>query len=111
MCQNTPLTLLSTCRDGYVGRCEGCGHYNVAYKTSLLLFSEDELLGFHNILENRLGMWRMEEPLVHGRTLVMATPVPNLFLTFTVKEFSQLSDLVTEAVLLVETQRILRQAA
>lgn len=35
MCQDNALNLLATCSDGYVGRCGGCGHFNVAYKNAL----------------------------------------------------------------------------
>jgi len=111
MCRNNALNLLATCPEGYVGLCEGCGHLNVAFKNTLLLFGEDDFLFFDNVLKNRLGMWRLDEPLAHGRTLVLATPVNNLFLAFTAAEFEQLSDLCTEATLLLEARRILSQAA
>ncbi len=111
MCQNNALKLLATCPEDYIGHCEGCGHYTVAFKNAMLLFSEDDLRFFDRVLKNRQGMWWMEEPLPHGKTWVLATPVDNLFLAFTSSEFGLLSDLCTEALLLVEARRILQQAA
>ena len=111
MCQNNAPNVLATHPEGYVSRCEGCGQYTVAFRNVLLVFGEDDFLFFNHVLTNRLGMWRVEDPLPHGKTWVLATPVNNLFLAFTVAEFGQLSDLLTEATLLIEARRILSQAA
>ncbi|MBC7892986.1 MAG: hypothetical protein H7Y12_12285 [Sphingobacteriaceae bacterium] len=111
MCQNNALDLLATCPEGYAGHCEGCGHYTVAFKNAMLLFSVDDLLFSDNVLKNRQGMWRVDKALPQGKTWVLAPPDNNLFLAFTSAEFGLISDCCTEDRLLVEARRIVRRAA
>ena len=90
MCQSNSLRLLIQSANGYIGRCTGCGYYNVAYKNTLLIFSETELVSFQQILCEFIGCWCTHYPTRLGKEVGMKTPLPNLYLMFTHKEYEEL---------------------
>lgn len=107
MHQSSAFTILTQHANGYIGVCECCQDFQVAYKTLLIIFREEEL---HNYFAWLLGNRHTREnfvPLPHGRDRVYASPHSNLFLVFNDTELDELASLYTETQLILEARKIL----
>jgi hypothetical protein len=88
------LRTITQNNDGYIAYCDGCKKYNVAYKNSLLIFTELELDAFKQLLENRIGIYSFTT--THGKELFLKTPLSNLFILFTEAELKELVDMISK---------------
>lgn len=96
MCQTNSLKLLVQAPNGYIGRCEGCGYYNVAYKNMLFIFSEAELISFQQVLCEFIGGWCLSYPTSLGKEVGLKTPLPHFYLMFSHKEYEELHTMLEQ---------------
>ncbi|GAB3998105.1 hypothetical protein GCM10028807_44910 [Spirosoma daeguense] len=99
------LKSLSQTDNGYVGYCAGCQSYNVAFKNSLFILSEEEFTCYRQVMLDRTAM----SPFftTHGKEWLLKTPMPNYFILFSDPEIDELIQMLNEAHLLREVEQIL----
>ncbi|MEZ0607670.1 DUF6686 family protein [Fibrella sp. WM1] len=90
---------------GYVGLCAGCRVINVAFQNSLFCLTLDQFEAFAVMMHNRLAMRPVST--THGKSLMLATPMPNYFLLFSDEDLRNLCALLSEAAPVLEAERIL----
>ncbi|MFN4147780.1 MAG: DUF6686 family protein [Runella sp.] len=91
---------------GYIGICETCHTYNLAYKNFLLCLNENEMQWFRQCLTE--GTMIAPFYTSHGKELIHQTPMRNFFLLFSTYEIEQLLEMMNEVALLVEARKILK---
>ncbi|MFT4033564.1 MAG: hypothetical protein QM669_14185 [Siphonobacter sp.] len=91
--------------NGYIGYCDGCQTYNVAYNNILLIFNADDYHYFLEMLHDRTNM--MYFPTSHGKEILMRSPVLNLNILLSEDELQEIISMMEEISLLVEAQKIL----
>ncbi len=96
MCQSNSLRILIQESYGYVGKCQGCEHYNVIYKNALFVFSEEELLSFLQALRDFTGSWCLKKPTSTGKEVGLKTGLPNFYLLFTHQEYEELQNMLEQ---------------
>ena len=91
--------------NGYIGYCEGCLTYNIAYNNILLIFNGDDYQYFLEMLHERSNL--VYFPTSHGKELLMRSPVLNLSIILSENELEELISMMEKVSLIVEAQRIL----
>ncbi|WP_461077276.1 DUF6686 family protein [Spirosoma flavus] len=99
------LKSLSQTDNGYVGYCAGCQSYNVAYKNSLFVLSEEEFRCYRQVMLERTAMNSFFTS--HGKEWLLKTPMPNYFILFADSEIDELTQMLDEAYLMREVEHIL----
>jgi len=107
MHQSSAFKILAQHQNGYIGICECCQDFQVAYKTLLIIFREEELNNFFAWLLGNRHTRENYVPMPHGRDRVYASPHSNLFLVYNEEELDELASLFTEAQLMLEARKIL----
>lgn len=100
------LRILSQSKNGYIGQCSCCDHYNFVFGNVLFIFSEDGLNGFHSVLYDEQQFQTMETALPHGRNHLLPSPIPNFMLSFNDEEVEEIKNLFQETLLALEIDRI-----
>lgn len=100
------LKTLTQHENGYIGYCAGCRSYNVAYKNSLFILSEDEYTYYREVIVERTVM----RPFftTHGKEWLLKTPMQNYFMMFSDDEINELIQLMDEASLLMQVNQLLQ---
>lgn len=108
-CDNTgsPFQILTECENGYIGVCNCCADFNLAYKNILVVFEGPQLFQLLDWLEENRNNPDFHAPLHHGRTHVYRSPVHHLYLTFDNSELDEIHQLSVEVRLLLEARRAL----
>jgi hypothetical protein len=104
---NNALRILSHSEKGYIGQCNCCDHFNFAFGNVLFIFTEDGLRGFQSVLYEEHHFHQLAEPLPHGKTHMLPSPIPNFFVSFDSQELEQIKNLFQEALLVLEIDKIL----
>ncbi|MGV3604524.1 MAG: DUF6686 family protein [Dyadobacter fermentans] len=100
------LRILSHTDKGYIGQCNCCTHFNFAYGNVLFVFTEDGLRGFQTILYDQFHLQRLDQPLPHGKTHLLPSPIPNFMLSFDDIELEEIRTMFQEALLVLEVDKI-----
>ena len=100
------LKTLTRTDNGYIGYCAGCQSYNVAYKNSLFILSEEEYAYYHEVMVERTAM----RPFftTHGKEWLLKTPMSNYYMMFSDDELVELIQMMDEASLLRQVDQILQ---
>ncbi|PWJ59930.1 hypothetical protein CLV98_101105 [Dyadobacter jejuensis] len=101
------LRILGQARQGYIGQCACCDHYNFVYGNALFIFTADGLRGFYNMLSESVQMYQLSEALPNGKDFVLPSPIPNFMLTFNHQEIEEIKDMFQEAFLTLEIDSII----
>ncbi|MHA4737566.1 DUF6686 family protein [Dyadobacter sp. MSC1_007] len=100
------LRILSQTEKGYIGQCNCCNNFNFAYGNVLFIFTEDGLRGFQSVLYDGYHIQNLNEPLPHGKSHLLASPIPNFMLSFDNAEMEEIRNLFQEALLVLEVDKI-----
>lgn len=100
------LRILSHTNKGYIGQCNCCTHFNFAYGNVLFVFTEDGLRSFQTILYDQFHLQRLDQPLPHGKTHLLPSPIPNFMLSFDDIELEEIRTMFQEALLVLEVDKI-----
>jgi hypothetical protein len=106
--QNSLLSILAECQNGYIGVCDCCREYNFVYKNLLLAFRQDELVRFCEWLIAYRYHRETFLPLPHGRTRVFKSPLSNMFIAFHDTELDDVDQMFSQARLLMEARDIVQ---
>jgi len=106
--QDSPLSILAECQNGYIGVCDCCHEFNFVYKNLLLAFSQDELIRFCERLIDYRHHRETFLPLPHGRTRVYRSPLSNLFIAFFDEELDEVELLSSQARLVIEARSLVQ---
>lgn len=108
-CENTnqPFQIITQCNDGYIGYCECCGDFNLAYKTLLLVFQQDEMMRLLHWIEENRNNGDFLFPFPHGRDRIYRSPISNLYLLFNEAELDDLSNMAMESKLILEARKVI----
>ncbi|MFD2933459.1 DUF6686 family protein [Spirosoma flavum] len=100
------LKYLTQHENGYIGFCTGCQSYNVAYKNSMFVLSEIEFSTYKQMIAERTGM----RPFftTHGKEWLLKTPMQNYFIMFSDAEIDELNQMMDEAGVLMQVDKILQ---
>lgn len=82
--------------DGYVVRCKKCGHYQVAFASTMLNLTGIDFTALCNIVKNKYA----EEVFQHNentKCCVIPTPSNGMYMLFTRKEAQRLHEILEEA--------------
>jgi hypothetical protein len=90
---------------GYVGYCDHCRTYNIAYKNFLLCLPEAEFEWFRQLILGQQVFQCFQT--THGKQVYMKTPMSNFFLLFSHDELTELLDMLNEVNLIIEANLIL----
>ena len=88
-------------QQGYIGYCKCCQTVSVCYKNSLFCFQLSEYQWFCQLIEERKCM--LEYHTSHGKEVMMKTPMNNYYLLFKEIELDEFSEMLRQAMFLVET--------
>lgn len=91
------LDILSETPRGYIGWCQGCQKLNINYGTFLMTLKYSDLETMISMLENGREHFKLSPSLPRKKTYLIQTPVTNLFMSFTAKEFEELLEMFLEA--------------
>lgn len=94
--------------NGFVSRCPCCQEYNVAYKTVLLVFDEEQMLRFFEWVSSYRHSRENYNPLPHGRCRIYSSPHSNLFLVYSDAELDELAGLWAEVQIVLEARKLVR---
>lgn len=97
MCHSKSLKMLSTCPQGYVASCEGCQRISFVFENIYLLFSVAELRAFHEQIEKKINVFKMDTYVGNRKTIILQTPFCNTYFCFSQKEYFTLENLISEA--------------
>ncbi|MCF0057858.1 DUF6686 family protein [Dyadobacter sp. CY356] len=103
---HSSLRILSQSKNGYIGQCSCCDHYNFVFGNVLFIFSEDGLSGFHAMLYDKHQFQSLDTALPHGRNHLLRSPIPNFMLSFNDDEVEEIKNLLQETLLALEIDRI-----
>lgn len=106
MTHQHPFKTLLQKEYGYVGVCDSCKVYHIAFRNIMFCLEENEFEWFRQLLTEK----RMMEPFCtpHGKELIHYTPLSNFYLLFSQAEVEELLLLMTEVSLTVEARKMLR---
>ncbi|HMO60963.1 MAG TPA: hypothetical protein PKC39_06165 [Ferruginibacter sp.] len=92
--------------DGYIVRCRQCGHYQVAFISTMLMLNADDF----DILRHIVGAKMQEKnSTVPGtKTVVIRTPSKEVSILLTRAELEQLHRILEEADNELKTQELIR---
>jgi hypothetical protein len=102
------LRILSQSKNGYIGRCGCCDHYNFVFGNVLFTFTEDGLDGFNQVLYNPDHWHMLEASLPHDKSYVLPSPIPNFMLSFSKTEMEEMKGLFQEYYIFKELENILK---
>ena len=91
---------------GYIGVCENCKTYNIAYKNFLLCLDEAEMAWFRQQIADKKMM--NDFSTSHGKELIHFTPLSNFYLLFSNDEVAELVAMQDEVSLTVEARKMLK---
>ena len=100
------LRILSHTDKGYIGQCNCCAHFNLAYGNVIFVFTEDGLRGFQTVLYDQYHMQSLGEALPNGKTHLLPSPIPNFMLSFDGTELEEIRTMFQEALLVLEVDKI-----
>ncbi len=101
--------LLAECPNGYIGECTCCQKFNVAYKSILLTFAEENLCAFFEWILTARYDYESYWPMPHGRERVFTSPFSNLYLTFREDELDELAELYARTQLILEARNLVKR--
>lgn len=92
--------------DGYVVRCNECGHYQLAYLCIMLTLDEKEFRSFRRMI------YQQHEDSLHfrnhnGKSVVVQTLASGTYFLFSPNEIQRFTELLDEADTEEQTQNIL----
>lgn len=82
--------------DGYVVRCKKCGHYQIAYSSSMLNLPAEDFKKLCSIVKKK----HFEEDFYNNhcaKSVVIPTPSNGMYMLFTKKETMRLHEILEEA--------------
>jgi hypothetical protein len=91
---------------GYIGYCKCCQMVNVCYKNSLFCFQLSEYQWFCQLIEERKCMFEFHTS--HGKEVMVKTPMHNYYILFKQSELHEFSEMLHQAMFLVETFRTVK---
>ncbi|WP_428661362.1 DUF6686 family protein [Runella sp.] len=91
---------------GYVGVCESCKMYHIAYKNFMFCLDETEFEWFRQLLVEKKMVETFSTP--HGKELIHYTPLSNFYLLFSYSEMDELLTLMNEISMTVEARKMLK---
>lgn len=108
MLSNKDYQLLHLNQQGYVIKCLCCDHFQLAFGSTMLIFTRQELFDFwqKTIIEIRL-VKSCENPDM--KQFQFQTPTPKVILVFTYNELTCLNDILEQACLSLEVQTMLSE--
>ena len=106
MTHQHPFKTLLEKEYGYVGVCEICKVYHIAFKNIMFCLNESEFEWFRQLLTEKRMMEAYDTP--HGKELIHYTPLSNFYLLFSHDEVSELLTLMNEVALTVEARKMLK---
>jgi hypothetical protein len=95
-------TLIET-KNGYIGVCQTCNQYSIAYKNLLWSFEAFEIDWFEDVLKQKKYMYRFHTS--HHKTLLHTTPLDNFFVLFEDTEIKEIRNMIKEVRLVVEARK------
>ena len=98
--------LLTLSENGYITRCNGCKHYRLAFGTTLIYLSNQELKEFYQNTAEQLKRFP-HEGFYNQKVIQIELPTPNSCMILNYKELTQLADMLTEVNLLEQVERFL----
>lgn len=82
--------------DGYIVRCENCGHYQIAFASFMLTLSQNECQSFCE-----LAKYKCSEPnyslAKHSKSIILQIPAQGVFILLTKNESARLCEIREEA--------------
>ncbi|WP_146010897.1 DUF6686 family protein [Siphonobacter sp. BAB-5405] len=105
MHQSHCFRTLTQQENGYIGYCEGCQTYNLAFNNILLIFNAEDFQYFLEMLQERCNMSYFSTS--HGKEIIMRSPVLNLNILLAESELEELINMMQEVNLIVEAHKIL----
>jgi hypothetical protein len=104
---NENFRLLAEHEHGYIGICECCREFNVAYKNMLISFQEEEMMQFFDWIHANQFNPAHYMRLAHGRNRIFTSPHSNLYMVFTDEEIVELLEMFGQVKLVLEAEKIL----
>ncbi|HOZ97248.1 MAG TPA: hypothetical protein PKY86_07985 [Niabella sp.] len=92
--------------DGYIVRCNLCGHYQVAYISTLINLNENDFHLFYKKVkaQNRIDYSAVSQD---SKIIMLATPSPNINFILTPSELITLHDILEKADTEIKTHALL----
>ena len=93
---------LSFSEHGYVVRCQECGHYQLAFGTTMLTLSNEDFKTLHGIVQQKYLSVCKNEACVHeygaeAKSVVISTPFTGMCIVVTRKELNHLNSMMENA--------------
>lgn len=82
--------------DGYVVRCNHCGHYQVGFSSTMLTLSEIEFQHFFKQVKNKSNE-TSGESTAHCKVIILKTPSPGICMMLTCREASHFREILEQA--------------
>ncbi len=101
------IKILGQSAQGYIGQCDCCDHFNFVYGNVLFIFTLQGLRNFHEVLEDKLDMHHLSEPLPNGKDHLLPSPIPNFMLAFNSHELKDISHIFQETFLAIEIEKLI----
>ncbi|MES2777867.1 MAG: DUF6686 family protein [Bacteroidota bacterium] len=82
--------------DGYVVRCKHCGHYQVAFISTMLSLNERNFQALYTLVQQKCqeADYSFTE---HSKTVILKTPCDGVFIMLTRNEARRFSEILEEA--------------
>lgn len=96
MLSNKDYKMLHLNAQGYVLKCLCCDHYQLAFGTSLLIFSQQELYDFWQMVQRQISYsGEVDNPQL--KQFQLPTVTPKVILVFNLRELQELEYLLKQA--------------
>lgn len=93
---------------GYVIKCHGCEHLQLAFGTTAITFTNEQFDEFANTIREYHEAYR-EEFFRDQKTIRIPTTAVSIALAFSVNEMEKLMDMLNEALVLIQVDELLIQ--
>jgi ribosomal protein S27E len=94
--------------DGYVVKCNSCRHFQVAFGTTVLVFTKDEFLDFCEIVNAETNEW-YNDGFPQSKSIFIPTKCRDVALIFSYKEILKLHHVLANASLILQAHELLSE--
>lgn len=100
------LQVLTHNESGYVVQCEQCRHFQIAFGTTVVCFSGDDIIRFEHIAGETAATWN-DDGFPDRKSIYLPLFADQVQLVVSFRELKQLQQMLAEALIMSETNKLL----
>lgn len=102
--------ILAHSENGYIVQCKNCNHYQLAFGTSVICLSAKQYVKFKTVMSSQYEYWQYNG-FPNQKNVELPTFSSNTQFVLTFNELEKFKELIEEAEVLLEVDRILQSVS